>query len=97
MQSTRIVGIQHRIKATPDGAKVPTKVCILQKNGDIIRYDLADETAELDWVKGQFPTGYRKVTAEDTISDFPEHHVEWKQLETDQRPEDYPPPYLKKK
>ncbi len=90
----RIIGIQHRIKATPDGAKVPTKVCIIA--GDhVATYDLEDETAELDFVKGRFPIKFRKADADDDISTFSMHHVEWKQLESDEDPASFPKNLIK--
>ena len=70
----RTIGIRHRVKRTAEGEARPTQVVI--KQVDSFRsYNLDDETAELDFVCGQFPTAYRTARDGEDLSAFPPHHV----------------------
>ena len=79
MIGTRIVGIRHRIKRNAEQEARPTQVAIISE-GEVITYDLPDDTAELDWARGVFPTSMRKVEADDDLSVFSSHHIAWKKL-----------------
>lgn len=92
----RIVGIRHRIKKTAEGEARPTQVCILQANGGAEQYDLPDETAELDWVLGRFPTKFRSTVGGEDISIFPKHHVQWRKMRNNEDPESFAPNLLRR-
>lgn len=79
MTETRIVGIRHRIKRTAEEEARPTQVAIMS-GGEIITYDLPDDTAELDWARGVFPVEMRKVIDGEDLSGFAPHHIIWKKL-----------------
>ncbi len=74
----RIIGIRHRIKQTKEGQSKPTQVAVWDGKEKITNYNLADETAELEWVKGNTPVKWRAKTEEDDLSHFPEHHLKGK-------------------
>lgn len=82
-EEARFVGIRHRVKAIfREGAEVgasPTEVAICQ-NGKTVTYDLPNDTAELDWVRGHFPVAFRKVDVGEDLSVFRPHHIEWRKL-----------------
>lgn len=85
----RIIGIRHRIKRTAEGEARPTQVCIFQQE-DIVKYDLADETDELDWVLGHFPTAWESIKRqEDLSSSFP-HHILRRKLKKEENPKSFP-------
>ena len=73
--SGRIIGISHRVKKTKAGEARPTLVVIM--DGDqITKFKLEEETDELDFVFGRFPTEYRKVVEEETdFSAFLDRHL----------------------
>lgn len=56
MKQTRIIGIQHRVKRSAEGEPLPTQVAIL-KNGKVKTLKLANEDAELNFVKEGLQTG----------------------------------------
>ncbi len=70
----RIIGIRHLIKKTKDGKARPTQICVWITGGMGV-YELDDETAELDWVKGSYPLSYRKAEEGEDLSMFTEHHI----------------------
>lgn len=77
--TSRFIGVRHRVKQTAEGEAKPTQLAIVQ-DGQMKPMDLATETDELDWVKGVYPTKYRRVEAEDDLARFAEHHVKWRRL-----------------
>lgn len=78
----RIIGIRHRRKKTTVGEARPTQVVILDGE-QTTQYDLETEDDELDFVRGIFPTRYRKVTEEDDLANFKPHHVKWRRVKGD--------------
>lgn len=70
----RIIGIRHRTKKTKDGDARPTLVAILDGEARIA-HELNDDTAELDFVLGRFPTSWREVEPNEDLTKFPRHHV----------------------
>ena len=70
----RYIGIRHRVKQTADQESRPTQV-VITEDGDNVSYDLADETAELDWLLGRYPVEFRKVAEGEDLSEFLPHHV----------------------
>lgn len=88
----RIIGIRHRVKKTSTGEARPTQVVIIDADsGDVIAtHDLEDETAELDFLLGRFPTKRRKVAADDDLSAYRAHQVEWRKMKTEEKPADFP-------
>jgi len=91
----RFIGIRHRVKRTAEGEARPTQVVILQSD-EVSFYELPDDTAELDFVKGQFPVSFRKSEAGDDLSKFREHHITWKEVD-DENISGFPPNLLRKK
>ena len=71
----RIIGIRHRIKQTKEGQAKPTQIAVWDGKKKVLTYNLADETAELEWVKGSTPIKWRAKTEEDDLSQLPEHHI----------------------
>ena len=72
----RYIGIRPRTKRTADGEARPTQVVILSEGVQVAAVvELPDETAELDFVKGAFPTKLRKVNPGEDLSVFAPHHV----------------------
>lgn len=70
----RIIGIRHRRKRTAQGEERPTQVVILEE-GESRQFILPDDTAELDFCLGRFPTSWRKLKeGEDPPEIFPPHH-----------------------
>lgn len=81
----RIIGIRHRVKRTAEGEARPTQIVI--KDGYTLEYhDLDDETAELDFVYGRYPTGWRDLKEGEDVKNFPSHHrKEKKKRDSDER------------
>ena len=75
----RIIGIRHRRKRTTKEEARPTQVAILV-DGKIKRYDVEDETGELDFLLDRFPIEYRKVEDGEDLSPFRPHQVRWKKV-----------------
>jgi transposase len=71
----RFIGIRHRVKKTAGGEARPTQLVIISSQGDPISRELPDETAELDWVLGRFPTSWCFLNKGERRSQFLEHHV----------------------
>ncbi|MBX4181273.1 transposase [Candidatus Parcubacteria bacterium] len=70
----RIIGIQHRVKKTSTGESRPTMVAI--SDGEHVReLELEDEQAELDFVFGKFPVGWREPIEGEDLSTLLPHHT----------------------
>ena len=82
----RIIGIQHRVKASAKGEARPTVVTIALE-GDLsqsVQIKLPDEQSELDFALGRYPLKMRAVTAEDDISNIPAHQLTVKEISEDE-------------
>ncbi|MBD3359463.1 MAG: transposase [Candidatus Buchananbacteria bacterium] len=77
----RIFGIRHRIKQTKEGKAKPTQVAVYS-NGNVQAYNLADETAELDWIKGKTPIKWREAKQEEDLDQYPVHHLKVSKTKT---------------
>jgi len=76
---SRSIGIRHRVKKTSRGEARPTQVAVVE--GRKIRtYNLEDETAELDFIRGYFPTKHRKPEADEDVGKFPRHQLNLRAL-----------------
>jgi hypothetical protein len=71
----RTIAIIHRIKQSAAGEARPTLVRIAPLEGSIQDIKLNDEQAELDFILGRHPLRYRNATAEDKLTDFPDHQL----------------------
>jgi hypothetical protein len=71
----RFIGIRHRVKRTAEGEARPTQVVVIEEGGEVMKYDLATEVDELDFLYGKFPVAYREATTEDDLKAFPPHQV----------------------
>lgn len=69
----RIIGIVHRRKKTAAGEARPTLVCI-QDGSDRKNLELADETAELDFILNRLPEKHRPANEGEDLSQFRPHH-----------------------
>jgi len=78
----RIIGIRHRIKFDKEGNARPTELCFAIADQKVQKYKLEDETAELDWVLGKYPTKYRKPEDGEDLSQFAEHQIKRKKDQT---------------
>ncbi len=78
----RFIGIQHRVKKSVNGDARPTLVTI-NIGEKVTSLKLETETDELDFVKGQYPIKFREVAADDDLSKFAAHHVQWTKLGSD--------------
>lgn len=85
----RLIGIRHRVKKTATGEARPTQV-VIQTNGQLVRYSLEDEQAELDFVWARYPVTYRDATAEDNLDSFLPHHLKTRELKDEENPADFP-------
>lgn len=90
----RVIGIRHRIKKTAEGEARPTQVCILD-NGEMIKYNLSDETSELDWARGRFPVEFRPIEPNEDPSVYASHHIKWRKLKKGEDAKSYPQGLLK--
>lgn len=79
----RFIGIRHRIKQTREGEARPTQMVIFQ-NDEFKSYDLEDDNAELDFVRGRFPVAFRQVEASDNLGDFNPRHVKWRTVKANE-------------
>jgi len=73
----RIIGARHRVKKTKKQEARPTQLMILQ-DGKSRVLELEDDTAELDFVMGRYPTKWREIAPDEDISKFPPHHIKWR-------------------
>lgn len=77
----RIIGIQHRTKRTAAGEARPTLVCVLDlETNSRTEHELATETDELDFARGQWPKDWRRVIEDEDITRFKSHHVQMKKV-----------------
>jgi hypothetical protein len=76
-EANRIIGIAPRVKATADREPRPTTMAIFDCEPSTFKpkFDLADEQSELDFVLGCMPIRWRKVTENEDLSKFKEHHI----------------------
>jgi hypothetical protein len=79
----RFIGIRHRIKQTAEGEARPTLLVIVE-NGETKEMELADDTAELDFVFGRFPVSYRTPGADEDLAAFLPRHIKWRKVRPDQ-------------
>lgn len=73
----RFIGIRHRVKRTAGGEARPTEVFVIDGETEYL-LKLEDETAELDFVLGRYPTGWRNVDGEDyakITKNISPHHI----------------------
>jgi len=74
MQGGRYIGVHHGVKKLVSGKASPTLLTIIE--GEEVRnYELATENEELDFVRGLFPTSYRKADEGENLSVFAPHHI----------------------
>ena len=73
----RVIGIVHRRKQTVAGEARPTVVALYGKKDKVVTIELADDTAELDFVLGRLPFKYRDVEPTEDLSVFQSHHIKW--------------------
>jgi len=71
---SRFIGIRHRIKQTAEGEAHPTQVVIID-GGQMQQLELPDDTAELDFVRGEYPIEWRNVESGEDIGRYRPHHV----------------------
>lgn len=71
---SRKIGIHHRVKQTADGEAHPTRVVIIEGD-EVTKYELPDDTAELDFVRGVFPIKFRPAESDDDLGSFLPHHI----------------------
>ena len=81
---SRTIGIRHRRKKTREGEARPTMVAISCEIGALTSYELADDTAELDFLMGRFPIEWRDVGESEDISIFQKHHCKWRKVKKDE-------------
>ena len=85
----RLIGIRHRVKRNQEHESKPTQVTVFE-NGKFRAFELSDETAEMDFVKGTFPVSMRVPAGGEDITKFSPHHCDWRKLKKDEKPEDFP-------
>lgn len=88
-EAGRIIGIRHQIKRDAEGKERPTQLAI-KAGKKITKYTLPDETAELDWVKGEFPVKYRDIVKGEDLSQFKEHQFNWHALKKGEDISEFP-------
>ena len=101
----RIIGIRHQERKPvepQDSGKAfgfelnPTQVAI-QSGKKVTSFNLPDVTSELDFVRGKFPTKYRKPDETDDLTKVATHHIKWKKLDKDDDSGQVPANLLKQK
>ena len=80
----RFIGIRHRVKKTAQGEARPTMVAI-REDGEVRTLELPDDTAELDFMLGSLPTGWRDVVDGEDLSGFIRRHIVEKKKEKDDK------------
>lgn len=76
----RIIGIRHRVKKTAEGEARPTEIYVVDGENEYA-LKLEDETAELDFVLGRYPTSWRNRGEAEYIKPFPPpHHIRERQI-----------------
>lgn len=85
---TRFIGIRHRCKATKENEARPTTVAI-RIGGKVQKHDLADETAELDFLLARLPVKWRAVEEDEKVVWFDakaapdgvrQRHCKWREI-----------------
>ncbi len=80
----RIIGVRHRVKKTSRGEARPTQMYIIAGVEEFL-LDLETEMDELDFVHGQLPRAYRKVTETDDLSELLSRHIKWRAVKKDEK------------
>jgi len=91
----RIIGIVHRVKQTAEREARPTLVAI-HDGKRVVYHDLTDETAEIDFLLGRFPTKFRVATAEDDLSEYNKWQIKFRLVKKDEDVAKLPTNLLKK-
>lgn len=89
MTTKRFIGIRHRVKRTKENEARPTQIAIIL-DGKVTTYDLPDETAELDWLKGKYSLKLRVVNPDEDLSKFESHQIKWRSLKNEESSQDFP-------
>lgn len=74
----RYIGIRHRVKKTAEGESRPTMVCVLLPDASPVRYELATEQDELDFLLGNFPVEFDDPNYEEGLHGIPAHQIKWR-------------------
>lgn len=85
----RIIALRHRVKKNRDNEAKPTQVAVWE-NDNFQRFDLPDETAEMDFVKGKVPISWRVPQSDEDVSKFSPHHCHWRKMKKNEKPKDFP-------
>jgi hypothetical protein len=80
----RIIGIRHRVKKTAEGESSPTMIHVLEDGKKGKTFELKEETDELDWVLGLYPTAYQPVIPGTSLEGVQHHHIKWKKIPKDE-------------
>jgi hypothetical protein len=62
----RFIGVVKKIGEKKDGRTNATTITIIE-NGKRFKFSLSDADAELDFIRGKLPTGFRQATPEEAI------------------------------
>ena len=81
---SRIIGIRHRRKKTSKEEARPTMVAIKSNDGKVVCYELANDTAELDFLMNRFPIEWQPIQPGDDISCYQAHHLKWRKVAKDE-------------
>lgn len=87
--TSRFIGIRHRVKKTAEGESRPTQLAIREGEKETV-LDLPTETDELDFLLGRLPTQWRKVQGDEDLTAFASHHVQARKFKKGEKPEDFP-------
>ncbi len=79
----RCIGIRHRVKQTKDGEARPTQM-VMYEDDQYTSYELEDDNAELDFVRGRFPVAFRAINETDNLTDFSPRHIKWRTVRKDE-------------
>ncbi|MCX6744832.1 MAG: hypothetical protein NTX82_04885 [Candidatus Parcubacteria bacterium] len=91
----RLIGIRHRVKRNQEHEAKPTQVTVFE-SGKFRDFELADETAEMDFVKGNFPISKRAPREGEDISVFQPHQCDWRKMKKEEKSEDFPKGWSRK-
>lgn len=78
----RTIGIRHRRKQTREGEARPTMMSV-KDNGHLHTFELSDDTAELDFVRGLYPVAWRPIEPEETLDGYRHWHCKWRLVPRD--------------
>ena len=92
---SRLIGIRHRVKRNQEQEAKPTQVAVFEA-GKFRIFELRDETAEMDFVKGTYPFSMRVVADGEDVSKFSPHHCDWRKMKKDEKSEDFPKGWTRK-